>query len=151
MKASSSVFWIKRPKRRNPSLAGRESLMPEDLRDDVLVRVSKLIPAEVVGVYLSGRQIAESNNAIGSWSIVCLLICIFLRAATTRDPDKSWEPANVQWDAVAYATISFSIWVYAMGDQIGGITLGQNQFWASLLAIGWPVVASQLVALPARS
>lgn len=147
MTLSSSIFRIARPAKSRTTLAGREHILSGKSHDDVLLRVSKLIPAEVVGVYLTGRQIAIENDAIGSWAIICLLLVFLVRTATTKEPGKPWSFSTVQWDAILYAGVSFCVWVYAMGDNLAGFTLSENQFWTSLLAIVWPVAASQLVLL----
>jgi hypothetical protein len=115
--------------------------------DSAIARISKLIPAEVVGAYLTGRAIALASEAIGSWAAVCLGLTLVLRAIMTRDENAPDPWATVQWDAVIYAAISFVTWTYAMGDHVAGLQLGKYQFWPSLLAIIWPVLAAQLVLL----
>jgi hypothetical protein len=76
-------------------------------------RLVKLIPAEVVGLYLVGQGIIPPNEkvAIVVWSIVCLGLVVLVRAKTTGDRVNSISP---QWGAVAVSTISFIIWVYTM-------------------------------------
>jgi hypothetical protein len=76
-------------------------------------RLVKLIPAEVVGLYLVGQGIIPPAEkvAIVVWSIVCLVLVVLVRAKTTGDRVNSISP---QWSAVAVSTISFVIWVYTM-------------------------------------
>jgi hypothetical protein len=76
-------------------------------------RLVKLIPAEVVGLYLVGQGIIPpvEKVAIVVWSIVCLVLVVLVRAKTTGDRVNSISP---QWSAVAVSTISFVIWVYTM-------------------------------------
>jgi hypothetical protein len=76
-------------------------------------RLVKLIPAEVVGLYLVGQGIIPPNEkvAIVVWSIVCLGLVVLVRAKTTGDRANSISP---QWGAIAVSTISFIIWVYTM-------------------------------------
>jgi hypothetical protein len=76
-------------------------------------RLVKLIPAEVVGLYLVGQGIIPPNEkvAIVVWSIVCLALVILVRAKVTGDRANNLSP---QWIAVGVSAISFVIWVYTM-------------------------------------
>jgi hypothetical protein len=76
-------------------------------------RLVKLIPAEVVGLYLVGQGIVppDQKAALVVWSIVCLALVVLVRAKTTGDRVNSISP---QWGAVAVSTVSFVIWVYNM-------------------------------------
>jgi hypothetical protein len=76
-------------------------------------RLVKLIPAEVVGLYLVGQGIIPQNEkaAIIVWSIVCLGLVVLVRAKATGDRANAISP---QWGAVAVSAISFVIWVYNM-------------------------------------
>jgi hypothetical protein len=119
----------------------------EGKHDDFITRVSKLIPAEVVGIYLTGRQIAADHHAVGGWAALCLALTILFRIVGTSENIKT-TLKTTQWDAVTYTAISYIIWIYAMGDQVAMIGLGDKQFWASLLAIVWPAIAARLVLFP---
>src|SRR6266404_6635747 len=82
-----------------------------------MTRVSKLIPAEVVGIYLTGRQVAADHSAVGQWAALCLALTILFRVVgTSQNIRESFKTA--QWDAVIYTAISYVIWIYAMGDQL---------------------------------
>ena len=76
-------------------------------------RLVKLIPAEVVGLYLVGQGIIPPAEkvALVVWSIICLGLVVLVRAKATGDRANSISP---QWSAVAVSTISFVIWVYNM-------------------------------------
>ena len=76
-------------------------------------RLVKLIPAEVIGLYLVGQGIVPPAEkvALAVWSIICLGLVVLVRAKTTGDRANSISP---QWSAVAVSTISFVIWVYNM-------------------------------------
>lgn len=76
-------------------------------------RLVKLIPAEVVGLYLVGQGMIPQNEkvAIVVWSIVCLGLVVLIRAKATGDRVNNLSP---QWIAVLVSTISFVIWVYNM-------------------------------------
>ena len=76
-------------------------------------RLVKLIPAEVVGLYLVGQGIIPPAEkvAIVVWSIVCLALVILVRAKVTGDRANNLSP---QWIAVGVSAISFVIWVYTM-------------------------------------
>jgi len=110
--------------------------------DPWLTRLTKLIPAEVVGVYLTGKLIATENHALPVWAALCLVLVIVVRAALTRDPMRGFSAKSIQWSAVAVSAVSFVIWVYAMGDHLPYLDLGRHGFWASLVALAWPLLGA---------
>jgi hypothetical protein len=76
-------------------------------------RLVKLIPAEVVGLYLVGQGIIPQDEkpALAVWSIVCLGLVVLVRSRATGDRANNIAP---QWVAVGVSAISFVIWVYNM-------------------------------------
>ncbi len=74
--------------------------------DLYLSRLVKLVPSEVVALYLTFRETAESW--IGWWSTVCLLLVIITRTLGTHEAGK-----RVQVGAVLVSMVSFVLWVYA--------------------------------------
>jgi hypothetical protein len=101
-------------------------------------RLVKLIPAEVVGLYLVGQGIIPPNEkvALVVWSIVCLGLVVLVRAKTTGDRVNSISP---QWGAVAVSTISFVIWVYTMPGPFQAFHVAVP-FVGSLAVLVWTFV-----------
>jgi hypothetical protein len=95
-------------------------------------RLIKLVPSEIVAVYLAGKAYAIAWA--GVWSIICLILVLVVRIWGTRSG--SGQP---QWPAVAVAAISFVIWVYAMGGQFAGAVLGDPGI-ASAAVLIWTVL-----------
>jgi hypothetical protein len=93
---------------------------------DYLDRLIRLIPAEVVGLYLVGVGAIPpgQNTGLSVWTAICFLAVIFVRAMATRDPARHLGP---QWMAVAVSAIAFAIWAYTMG----------GPFLAYHLYVGW--------------
>lgn len=79
-----------------------------------LDRLVRLIPAEVVGLYLIGIGFIPAGlpAALAGWTLVCVGLVVLARAYATADPAKGLGP---QWVAVIVATVSFVLWVYSMG------------------------------------
>jgi len=75
--------------------------------DPYLARLVKLIPAEVVALYLTFKEVAVSW--LGIWATICLGLVILVRALGTR------ESGKVQKATVFVASVSFVLWVYATG------------------------------------
>lgn len=97
--------------------------------NDYLQRLIKLIPAEVLGIYLAIRnatandsgEINIADNYI--WlPIVGLGLVLFARIVGTNIITKKTVKGktvtkwDIEWPLVAISGISFIIWVYAMGD-----------------------------------
>jgi uncharacterized membrane protein len=97
-----------------------------------LDRLIKLIPAEVVGVYLVGVGVIPAGQDIGSaaWTGVCFLVVILVRAKATRDSAQNLGP---QWVAVAVSAVSFAIWAYTMGGPF--VTYHLYVGWIGALAV----------------
>jgi len=81
----------------------RSSNAPED----ILSRIVKLAPSEVVGLYLLGKGVADPSW-LGIWSVICLALVLILRIWGTKS----------QWPSVLISFVSFGIWVLAIGDPI---------------------------------
>jgi hypothetical protein len=94
--------------------------------DSYMERLIKLVPSEVIGIFLTGKGYAESW--LGIWSLICLgLVCIS-RVWGTRDPGK-----RTQWIGVLVSIISFVVWIYAIGAHIINITIPQNISYIAVL------------------
>jgi hypothetical protein len=99
---------------------------------DYIGRLVKLIPGEVVSIYLVGTGIIPAGQSFGLaiWAAVCLGLVVVVRAYSTSDPAKHLGP---QWPAVIIAAISFVIWVYTIGGPFTAYGLAVP--WAGSLAV----------------
>jgi hypothetical protein len=104
--------------------------------DPWLGRVVKLVPAEVVAVYLAGRPLAQESYA-GVWPLVCMVMVVIVRAWGTMDK------RGPQWVSVAISAVSFVLWVYAMGGHFLTYRLDVNLaslgvlVWTTLVPVLW--------------
>ena len=101
-----------------------------------LDRLLKMIPAEVVALYLVGSGVipaGESPAWLLAWSLVCLLGVVVIRAYGTADRARGKGP---QWAAVLIATISFVIWLYSLGGPFKPYGV-YKPFLGSLLILAW--------------
>jgi len=101
---------------------------PEGPIDSWLTRLVKLVPAEIVAVYLAGRPLAAARFE-GTWPVACLLLTIIVRAFGTNDG------SGPQWLSVAISGVSFVIWVYATGGHFLAIQVDPNV--AALSVLVW--------------
>ena len=82
--------------------------------DEYLTRLVKLIPAEIIALYLSIKgTFGAHTEALRIWGLVCLVLVILVRAIATKSNQ------SIQGLAVLVAAISFILWVSAGGNQIG--------------------------------
>lgn len=85
-----------------------------DAFKEYLERLLKLIPGEVVGLYMVGSGFIPEAQSIGLliWSILCLVGVFFVRRYGTADPQAGQGPQNVP---VAISCIAFAVWIYWLG------------------------------------
>jgi len=111
-----------------------------DIGKEYIDRLVKLIPSEVVGLYIAGKGViqAKFDPAITpppagedwywiGWTLVCFLAVILSRAWATRDPETGTPP---QWGAVAIAALSFVFWIYTLGDIFSRVT---PHYWSPVI------------------
>ena len=108
---------------------------------DYLERVLKLIPAEIITLYLTGSCLIPINSTVGwtaetighlLYAVACLALVVVLRIFGTQDAQ---EKKPVQWPTVIISSISFIIWVYQLGGPFKGFFGLYYYQWAGSLAI----------------
>jgi|SRR6266542_3564892 len=121
----TAPFRIERP------VEGVREGTDEGLKE-YLERLLKMIPAEVVGLYLVGSGLIPVDQAIGLaiWAAICFVLVIIVRIYGTADRanDKPPQPVPVFISAVA-----FIIWVYSLGGPFAKFNLYVP--WVGSLAV----------------
>lgn len=121
----TAPFRIERPER------GVRTTPDESLRE-YLERLLKMIPGEVVGLYMIGSGFIPEGQDVGIavWAAICLVAVVVVRIYGTRDPanDKPSQPVPV-----AISCVAFVIWVYWLGGPFEG--LGVHVPWIGSLAV----------------
>jgi hypothetical protein len=100
-----------------------------------LDRLLKMIPAEVVSLYLVGSGLVPKDQyiALTVWAVVCLAGVVLVRAYGTADPANN-KPTD--WVHVAISTAAFVIWVYSLGGPFTAFNL-YVPYLGSLLVLAW--------------
>jgi hypothetical protein len=96
--------------------------------DGWMDRLVKLVPTEIVAVYLAGRGYAQRIE--GWWPVICLVMLVIVRAWGTKARGR-----GPQWPAVAISGASFIIWVFAVGGRF--LTWQPDPDIAALLVLVW--------------
>jgi hypothetical protein len=106
----------------------------EDFRK-YLDRLFKMIPAEVVGLYLVGSGFIppEKGTVLAIWAVLCLVGVVVIRAYGTADAENA-KPT--QWGPVLISSIAFLIWVYTLGGPFVVFNL-HVPYIGSLLVLAW--------------
>ena len=99
-------------------------------------RLVKLVPAEILAVYVAGRSHAEAIH--GAWPLVCLALLLVVRIWGTHERGR-----GPQWSAIAASAASFLVWVLALDGKILSLTV--NPDVASLLVLVWTTLAPLIV------
>ncbi|MEM9389278.1 MAG: hypothetical protein AAGA02_02320 [Bacteroidota bacterium] len=115
-----------------------------------LSRLIKLIPSEIIGLYLclytigkpDGGYISKGDDVWLSTISVIALVCLFiLRIFETKQTGfknlKSFK--TVQWGSIFISSVSFVIWLYAMGHEFAGITAPELRY-IQLAVIIWTFI-----------
>ncbi len=127
----SSPFRIRRSDTRLEKVSAKKS---EGFKD-YLERLMKMIPIEVVALYLFGSGIIPKDQHVGLlvWSIICLIGVVAVRAYGTTDSEKNLPP---QWSVVIISSAAFVIWIYSLGGafKLYGLHV---PYIGSLLVLAW--------------
>ena len=124
--------------------------LPTGPIDPWLTRLVKLVPVEIVAVYLAGRPLAEQGFAV-AWPLVCLALTIIVRAFGTSDR------RGPQWLSVVVSSVSFVLWVYATGGRFLTFDVDANVaalavlVWTTIVPVFWRGEPAELRALSAAA
>lgn len=133
--------------------SGNQARGVHDPAKSYLERLVKLIPGEVMALYLAGsgaisaafgdhhREGPASNSGIEEaywwgWTAFCFFAVILIRAWATASKA---NPSTAEWPAVSIAAVSFLIWVYSLGDAFERAGWWEPLF-ATLLVLAWTFV-----------
>lgn len=100
-----------------------------------LERLFKMIPAEVISLYLVGSGLIPKDQTIALtvWAVICLAGVVVVRVYGTADPARSLPP---DWTHIAISVAAFVIWVYSLGGPFEA--WGLSIPWVgSLLVLAW--------------
>jgi len=110
---------------------------------DYLGRLIKLIPAEVISLYLVGKGVISTRDVAETpliywilWTGFCLVTVFIVRVFGTADRK---EGQLAQIPAVLIACISYLVWIYSMGDVFNLLKIYEPKL-ASLMVLGWSFV-----------
>ncbi len=100
-----------------------------------LDKLMKMIPGEVVGLYLVGSGFINKDErlTILVWSVLCLFGVVLTKAYGTADPVNAKPP---DWTHVLISSIAFVIWVYTMGGPFASYNIASPRI-GSLLVLAW--------------
>lgn len=137
----SAPFRITRPATKPTADKAAEGLK------DYLGRLMKLIPAEVISLYLVGKGVIASGQASETpliywiaWTVFCLIAVFIVRLFGTADPKAdNLKDQQPQIPAVLIACVSYGVWVYSMGDMFELLNWYEPKL-GSLMVLGWSFV-----------
>jgi hypothetical protein len=104
-----------------------------------LERLLKMLPAEIVGLYMIGTGFIPAEDIYWSfgWAGVCLILLLILRVYGTSDKRKGKHTQPVP---VGIAAIAFVIWLFWMGGPFEQLHVPYRQRLASLAVLVWSFV-----------
>lgn len=134
----AAPFRIERASTRTSKLEELNAPDPNQGFKEYLGRLLKMIPGEIVGLYMIGKGFipAEQKTVHIIWPAICLVLLIILRLWGTKDPaaNKPSQPVPV-----AIAAIAFIIWLFWLGGPYVPEAINKP-FIASLLVLVWSFI-----------
>jgi hypothetical protein len=129
----SAPFRIQRPDTGAVRAAGAQG--SQENFKFYLDRLMKMIPAEVISLYLIGRGFIpfEQPIVLAAWAVVCLAGVLLVRSYGTADPEANKSP---DWVHVAISAAAFVIWIYTLGGPFAAANL-YVPYVGSLLVLAW--------------
>lgn len=122
--------------------------------DSYLSVLLKLVPAEVVSVYMAIRDSATQHGGLAVWFFACLAVCLVLRAYSSLPKTGARGFRDVQWAGVAVSCVGFFLWAYAIGADPPIAALPLQQWLASalaaLLSLLAPIIVPGDASAPSR-
>lgn len=103
-----------------------------------LDRLMRVIPGEVVGLYLIGSGFVPEGQRAGhiAWFAFCFTALIVIRVFGNTDPARNQQPQPVP---IVLSVVAFVIWVYTIGGPFR--EFGMDVPWiGSLLVLAWSFV-----------
>lgn len=106
---------------------------------DYLSRLIKMIPAEIVGLYMivTGFIPEDEHTWLLIVTIICLIFLIIVRVKATSDKANNLPP---QQFPIFVAAIAFVLWVYWLGGPFKHYEGVHKQFVASVLIVLWSFI-----------
>ena len=128
----------------NPDAGVKEVAAPaaETNFTSYLDRLMKMVPTEVIGLYLVGSGLIPGSDTfvLTLWSLICLIGVIAMRVWGTTDAATN-KPTD--WTHVAISVVAFIIWLLTLGGgpfASGGMLAAareQAPYFGSLLVLAW--------------
>ncbi|MBN1220122.1 MAG: hypothetical protein JXM69_14435 [Anaerolineae bacterium] len=110
---------------------------PADSLGSYMDRLLKMIPAEVVSLYVVGIGIIPTGHVTYHtiWAIICFIGLFAVRIWGTADLGRNLPP---DWTHITISAIAFVIWVYSLGSLgIFGVWGLADPVIGSLLILVW--------------
>ena len=103
-----------------------------------LDRLLKMIPAEIVALYMigSGMIPADRDIVLTIWACICFVLVIIIRIYGTADTQNNKPPQTIP---IIISSVAFIIWVYSQGGPFARFNL-YEPFIGSLAILFWSFV-----------
>ncbi len=130
----------------NPDVGVKDVAAPaaEANYSSYLDRLMKMVPTEVIGLYLVGSGIIPGSDTLvlTFWSLLCLVGVIAMRDWGTTDTAAT-PPKPTDWVHVAISAVAFIIWLLSLGGgpfasgAVFAAAHAQMPYIGSLLVLAW--------------
>lgn len=110
---------------------------PGDALKGHLDRLVRMIPSEVVSLYIAGAAVIgdKDQRSLVIWSVVSMIALFCVRVPATMDKEHGKGP---QWGAVLLSALAFVIWLYTIGGPFKALPAPYyDPKWGALAVFAW--------------
>jgi len=106
-----------------------------DSFDSYLDRLLKMIPGEVISLYVVGSGFIPEDEAgaLIAWTLMCIAAVVLLRVYGTADRVLDQPP---DWVHVVISSVAFLVFVYSMGGPFKALGV-HIPYMGPLLVVAW--------------
>jgi hypothetical protein len=135
LRIEKKATYLNQPGAKSQAIPGQEN---QEFKE-YLGRLLKLIPGEIVGLYMAGSGYidpATKKEILLGWTIICFILLIIVRIIGTSDKAKNLHP---QVPSIIISAVAFVIWIFWMGGVFKAYGY-DDQTLASLAVLLWTFI-----------
>ncbi|WP_372367119.1 hypothetical protein [Candidatus Uabimicrobium sp. HlEnr_7] len=118
--------------------------MAKQSTQDYLAKVTRLIPAQIIGAYILIAGLIPTNAQNQKWIYTFIFVFLLVLAPIIGNKNRTQrKQKKLTWKQIVIVGISFSLWVYCLGGPFRLWFPGYYQPWiGSVAVVMWSMLTS---------